>query len=64
MNYCEDLEQRYKFLNHLPLNCEFRFVQIEMKEILSKELLKMMNDDIRVINQREREIEKKAEKEY
>lgn len=54
----EVLRRRYRFLGHLPLGCEFSFVEIDPSQVVSQETLQAFSSELsdRASHRKQREI--------
>lgn len=58
-----DMRRRYAFLSHLPEHCSIRFVELDLKSMLSEETLAKHGAEITKRHRRRRDVQKKAERE-
>ena len=60
----ENTRKRYKFLSHLPLTCQFQFVEIDMRPLVDKESIAPFQEEFtkrhrhRINLKRKEELEK------
>lgn len=57
----EDMRKRLRYLNHVPLTCEFHVVELNLKPILSKETLNLFRGELENLK-KQRQREKKEDK--
>ena len=59
----EALRKRYRFLSHLPVACQFKFVEIDMRPLVSTEAIEPVYDDIAKRVRHRKNLKRKEEQE-
>jgi hypothetical protein len=63
MSQSEALRKRYRFLSHLPLACQFKFVEIDMRPLVTPAALDPVYEDITKRVRHRKNIKRKDEME-
>jgi len=63
MSQTEGITKRYRFLNHLPLSSQFLFVEVDMRQLVSKESIYPHLDEIQRRIRRRKTTKRKDEEE-
>ncbi|KAK9763520.1 hypothetical protein K7432_009718 [Basidiobolus ranarum] len=57
-----DLRKRFKYLSHLPISCDITFVEIDLKNIVSKKTFNMFANELRQRNTKRKQKERKEDR--
>ncbi|ORX92306.1 hypothetical protein K493DRAFT_263583 [Basidiobolus meristosporus CBS 931.73] len=57
-----ELRKRFKYLSHLPVSCDITFVEIDLKNIVSKKTFNMFANELRQRKSKRKQKERKEER--